>query len=70
MSRLLDNADTEANPIESDERDRADMVRLVEYEELSHAEIATILNCTAKAVETRLYRARNQLKTVLNRLLQ
>jgi RNA polymerase sigma-70 factor (ECF subfamily) len=43
---------------------------LFEYEELSHPEIATILNCTAKAVETRLYRARNQLKTLLNRLLQ
>jgi RNA polymerase sigma-70 factor (ECF subfamily) len=31
---------------------------LAQYEELSHAEIAKILGCSAKAVETRLYRAR------------
>ena len=38
---------------------------LSEYEELSHAEIGAILNCTAKAVETRLYRARKQLREKL-----
>ena len=31
---------------------------LFEYEGLSHAEIASVEGCTAKAVETRLYRAR------------
>lgn len=38
---------------------------LFEYEHLSHAEIATTLHCSAKAVETRLYRARKQLKVAL-----
>jgi RNA polymerase sigma-70 factor, ECF subfamily len=40
-----------------------------EYEELSHAEIGEILECSAKAVETRLYRARNQLREKLASLL-
>jgi RNA polymerase sigma-70 factor (ECF subfamily) len=32
------------------------------YEEQSHAEIAEVLDCSAKAVEMRLYRARQQLR--------
>jgi len=43
---------------------------LSEYEELSHAEIGEILKCTAKAVETRIYRARQQLRTSLGGLLE
>ena len=43
---------------------------LSEYEELSHAEIGEILNCTPKAVETRMYRARQQLRTSLAKLLE
>ena len=43
---------------------------LCEYEELSHAEIGEILKCTAKAVETRIYRARQQLRTSLAKLLE
>jgi RNA polymerase sigma-70 factor, ECF subfamily len=35
---------------------------LSEYEGLAHAEIGAVLNCTAKAVENRLYRARNHLR--------
>jgi RNA polymerase sigma-70 factor (ECF subfamily) len=42
---------------------------LSEYEELSHAEIGEILKCTTKAVETRIYRARQQLRTSLATLL-
>ena len=42
---------------------------LSEYEELSHAEIGEIMKCTAKAVETRIYRARKQLRTSLATLL-
>lgn len=38
---------------------------LSEYEGLSHAEVGAVLNCTAKAVETRLYRARAQLRKAL-----
>jgi len=43
---------------------------LSEYEELSHAEIGAILSCSAKAVETRLYRAHKLLRTVLRSLLE
>ena len=42
---------------------------LVEYEDMSQAEIATVLNCTPKAVENRLYRARKILKEKLSGLL-
>lgn len=42
---------------------------LAEYEERSHAEIGGILGCTAKAVEVRIYRARQQLRTSLAGLL-
>ena len=43
---------------------------LYEYEELSHAEIGEILKCTPKAVETRIYRARQQLRTRLEKLFE
>jgi RNA polymerase sigma-70 factor, ECF subfamily len=42
---------------------------LSEYEELSHAEVGEVLRCSAKAVETRLYRARNLLRNKLGALL-
>ena len=38
---------------------------LFEYEGLSHSEIAVIEGCTAKAIETRLYRARQFLEQKL-----
>ena len=40
-------------------------VLLFEYEGLSHAEIAVVEGCSAKAVETRLYRARQCLEQKL-----
>jgi RNA polymerase sigma-70 factor, ECF subfamily len=43
---------------------------LAVYEELSQAEIAEILGCSAKAVETRIYRARKQLRASLAGLEQ
>ena len=43
---------------------------LAEYEEKSQAEIGEILGCTAKAVETRIYRARQQLRASLAKLLE
>lgn len=43
---------------------------LAEYEELSHAEIGAILACSPKAVETRIYRARKQLREKLGWLLE
>ena len=42
---------------------------LAEYEERSQAEIGEILGCTAKAVESRIYRARQQLRAKLSKLL-
>ena len=44
------------------------VVLLFEYEDLSYAEIAGVLNCSPKAVETRLYRARNILREKLSGL--
>lgn len=38
---------------------------LYEYENLSQQEVADILRCTPKAVETRIYRARNLLRKTL-----
>ena len=38
---------------------------LAEYEGFSQAEIAQVLECSAKAIEMRLYRARQQLRTGL-----
>jgi RNA polymerase sigma-70 factor (ECF subfamily) len=43
---------------------------LAEYEQCSHLEIATILHCSAKAVETRIYRARQQLRSRLGNIMQ
>jgi RNA polymerase sigma-70 factor (ECF subfamily) len=43
---------------------------LAEFEERSHAEIGEILGCSAKAVETRIYRARQQLRASLGSLLE
>jgi RNA polymerase sigma-70 factor (ECF subfamily) len=41
---------------------------LYEYENLSQQEIAEVLRCTPKAVETRIYRARNLLRKFLSGL--
>ena len=43
---------------------------LAVYQGFSQAEIARILNCSVKAVETRIYRARQQLRTGLTELKQ
>ena len=45
-------------------------VLLSEYEDLSHADIAAVLACTPKAVETRLYQARQTLREKLGRWLK
>ena len=42
---------------------------LFEYEQQSMTEIAAVLDCTPKAVENRLYRARQRLKQELSSLL-
>lgn len=74
-----------ADPADSaDQEDRGEIVRraiarlpdefrlpliLREYEGHSHAEIAVILNCSAKAVEMRVYRARLELRRLIESLL-
>jgi len=42
---------------------------LAEYEDRSHAEISEVLGCSTKAVETRIYRARRQLRISLATLM-
>ena len=46
------------------------VVLLFEFEGMSHAEIAKVLGCTTKAVETRLYSARKALRDKLAGLLE
>lgn len=43
---------------------------LFQYEGLSHQEIADVLKCSPKAVETRIYRARRRLKKKLDWLMR
>jgi RNA polymerase sigma factor (sigma-70 family) len=45
------------------------VVVCVELEELSYADAATVLGCSVKAVETRLYRARQTLRSALSGVL-
>lgn len=46
-------------------RDLREAIVLFEYEQMSHAEIAAAVGATPKAVETRIYRARERLRTAL-----
>ena len=50
--------------------DQRTIVLLSEYEDRSHADIAAVLACTPKAVETRLYRARQTFRERLARWLK
>ncbi|MBA3849954.1 MAG: RNA polymerase subunit sigma-24 [Opitutus sp.] len=50
--------------------DLREAVLLSEFHHLSHAEIAEIVDATPKAVETRLYRAREKLRVSLARYLR
>lgn len=45
------------------------VILLFEYEEQSYQQIGGVLNCSPKAVEMRLYRARQQLRARLEKLL-
>jgi RNA polymerase sigma-70 factor (ECF subfamily) len=49
-----------------DEKYRSVLI-LLYYQELSYEQIASVLQCPLKTVETRLYRARRQLRTVMER---
>jgi len=50
--------------------DLREAVILSEYEDKSHAEIALIARTTSKAIETRLYRARQHLRQALEKHLR
>jgi RNA polymerase sigma-70 factor (ECF subfamily) len=78
LDHLADDAPGAAQQLETKERARAvrnaitdlppdlrTATLLFEYEGLSHAEIASIEGCSAKAIETRLYRARQFLEQKL-----
>ena len=54
--------------VQSLPHDLKTVVLLFEYEEFSYEEIAGVLNCSPKAVETRLYRARKILREKLERV--
>lgn len=49
--------------------DLREAIVLSEYEQMSHAEIAAVIGVTPKAVETRIYRAKEKLRLVLKRWL-
>src|ERR1039458_10103183 len=78
LDRLADDVPCAAGELQTKERAKAvreaitdlppdlrTATLLFEYEGLSHAEIASIEGCTAKAIETRLYRARQSLEQKL-----
>lgn len=50
--------------------DLRETLLLFTVEDMSHADIARTLDCTAKAVEVRIYRARQLLKEAMGRLPQ
>ncbi len=50
--------------------DQRTAIVLAEYHGLSHAKIATVMNCSEKSVEGRLYRARQFLRERLSALLE
>jgi RNA polymerase sigma-70 factor (ECF subfamily) len=56
--------------VESLPEDLRTALILSEYQDLSHAEIGVVLKCSAKAVETRLYRARAHLRKRLEKVLE
>jgi RNA polymerase sigma-70 factor (ECF subfamily) len=65
---LLERAETAAavrDAIAALPADLREALVLSEYEQLSHAEIGRIVGATPKAVETRIYRAREKLRNVL-----
>jgi RNA polymerase sigma-70 factor (ECF subfamily) len=78
VSLDADNEQTEANFKDNlpaadrgpDQEELRQPLILAIYQGLSQAEIASILKCSVKAVETRIYRARQQLRAGLAELVQ
>lgn len=70
VTLALERAEAVRRAVEALPEDLRVPLVLAEYEDRSHADIAAILECTAKAVEMRLYRARHQLRASLAGWLQ
>jgi RNA polymerase sigma factor (sigma-70 family) len=68
--QAAENVDAVRQAVASLPEDIRTPLILTEYEEFSHAQIGAILHCSAKAAETRLYRARKHLRSVLSRFLR
>jgi RNA polymerase sigma-70 factor (ECF subfamily) len=64
-----ERADEVRNAVAALPEDLKQPLILALYQDLPQAEIATILKCSVKAVETRIYRARQQLRTALAGLM-
>ena len=64
-----DEAEQVRRAVQELPHDLRTVVLLFEFQGFSHAEIAGVLKCSVKAVETRLYRARKALKASLGELL-
>lgn len=50
--------------------DQKTAILLSEYQGMSYAEIADVMRCSEKSVESRLYRAKQTLRTALHHLLE
>jgi RNA polymerase sigma-70 factor (ECF subfamily) len=67
-----DSAASAMNPADPESSPDASLVSVLlhHYEHLSYREIAAITRCSERGVETRLYRARAQLRSQLSRYFQ
>ena len=65
-----DEAEQVRRAVQDLPHDLRTVVLLFEFEGLAHAEIAEVLKCSAKAVESRLYRARKALRVSLTELFE
>jgi RNA polymerase sigma-70 factor (ECF subfamily) len=65
-----ERADTVRKAVAGLPRELRQPLILAVYQGMSQAEIAEILKCSVKAVETRIYRARQHLRTVLAEIMQ
>ncbi len=67
--QALERAEAVRQAVESLPEELKQPLILDVYQDLPQAEIAIILNCSEKAVETRIYRARKRLRSVLGTLM-
>ena len=65
-TEIAEQATAVRRAIESLPQNLQEVLILVVYEQLPHSEVATIIGATPKAVESRLYRAREKLRQSLS----